>query len=123
MTVYIDNLLETSKIIIAGNFNKSVDSEGIQQFLIRNGLMEVHTVLNGDYHRKKDSTHKKGKNMINFIAASTTMIEYIDSSLITNYNEILIIDHREFIIDIQLEEYLMIEENTVDKLDTSKLNS
>jgi len=122
LIVYIDNLPETSEIIIAGDFNESVDSEEIQQFLIRNRLMEVHTVLNGDYHRKKDSTYKKGKNMINFVAASTTIIEYIDGSLITNYNKILIIDHRRFIIDVQLEEYLIIEGNTVDELDTRKLN-
>jgi len=122
LTVYIDNLPETSEIIIVGDFNESVDSEGIQQFLIRNGLIKVYTVLNRDYHRKKDSAYKKGKNMINFAAASTTMIEYIDGSLITDYNEILITDHRGFIIDVQLEEYLMIERNTVDELDTSKLN-
>ena len=85
--------------------------------------MEVHTVLNRDYHGKKDSTYKKGKNIINFVVASTTMIEYIDGSLITDYNKILITDHRGFIIDVQLEEYLMIEGNTVDKLGTSKLNS
>ena len=30
LTVYIDNLLEISEIIIVSDFNKSIDSEGIQ---------------------------------------------------------------------------------------------
>ena len=61
--------------------------------------------------------------MINFVAASTKIIEYIDGCQITDYNEVIIIDYRGYLLDIQLEDYFRIKENMIDKLDTSKLNS
>jgi len=43
--------------------------------------------------------------MIDMIATTTGLIEYVDGCKITKFTEILITDHRGFIIDFNLEDY------------------
>ena len=52
LTKLIDTLKRIDEIILAEDFNEDIDSRNIQQFLIRNGLMEVHTFVNGPYQNK-----------------------------------------------------------------------
>jgi hypothetical protein len=49
--------------------------------------------------------------------------KFIDGSRMIDYNEILITDHREYIIDIYLDDYFDISLDNIDKIDDSRINS
>ena len=60
--------------------------------------------------------------MIDFVVASIGILESIDGCQITNYHNIIITDHRGFLVDLQLDDYFQVYENFINKLDYSKLN-
>ena len=55
-----------------------------------------------DIQTRKDATYKFGKKCIDSIAASIGVITNINRSKMIKCNEILTIDHRDYIIDLDI---------------------
>ena len=87
--------------------------------MISNGLLKVHDLLNRDNHTKKYTTYIKGSKYINFITAISGLINYIDGYKLTNYNQIIESDYREYIIDLNFEQYFKISYFDIDWVNSS----
>jgi len=95
----------------------------IKQFLINNGLFEVYDLLNSSKNIKWDNTYIKGLKCIEFMAATSSLINFIEKGEIINYNQIIYSDHRGYLIDINLEQYFSMKQFDIDKVNNSQLNS
>ena len=61
-------------------------------------------------------------NSISSIAVSSGIMSYIEGCKLTNYNEIVETDHREYIIDVAIEDYFSIEFSNWDNINKVILN-
>ena len=68
--------------------------------------------MNDIYHQynnipidQLDSTNIKGSSPIDTIACSNRLLEFVEGSKLVRNNEILFLDYRAYIIDINLEDY------------------
>jgi len=68
-------------------------------------LIEVYTFVNSNYETKRDNTY--------------VIIEFLDRSRITDFNEILFTNHQGYIIDVSLEDYFNTKGNYLDKRDVN----
>ena len=47
-------------IVLVGNFNKSIISQRMKKFLVKNGLFNIYELVNHKYEEKRDSMHERG---------------------------------------------------------------
>ena len=52
-----------------------------------------------------DKTYKHGSSLIDSITAISGIIEYVEEYQLINYNDIVELDHRAYIIDIAIDKY------------------
>ena len=57
------------------------------------------------------------------IAATTGLFPFIEGYMITDFNKVLVTDHRGFIININIEDYAILNHFQIDRIDNSKLDS
>ena len=111
-------------MIVVGDVNENVYLTDSEQFLILNELININEVMNGQIEStNRDSTYQYGSNYIDIIAVSTNLLEFIDECSIVNFNQIIITDHREFLVDVNLEDFFQVEQFEIEKKDNSRLNS
>ena len=95
---------QAEAVILAGNINKNAYSQEIKQFLIMNRLMNVYEVINRLIDSKnRDSACKHGSLAIDIVTMSTNLIEHVNGSKLINFSNIIVIDHRGFLVDVNLE--------------------
>ena len=105
LTSYITNQ-QAEAVILASDINKNAYSQEIEQFLIMNRLINVYEVINGLIDSKnRDSACKHGSLAIDIVTMSTNLIEHVDGSKLINFSDIIITDHRGFLIDMNLEDF------------------
>jgi hypothetical protein len=80
-------------------------------------------MINSEYMNNRDSAYIRGQNCIDFIAALTRLLQFIDGSYVVNYNKVILNDHYGYITDITLEEYFNMKSFNIDCIDNSRLNS
>ena len=98
-------------MIVVGDVNENVYLTDSEQFLILNGLININEVMNGQIESKnRDSIYQYGSNYIDIVAVSTNLLEFIDECSIVNFNQIIITDHREFLVDMNLEDFFQVEQ-------------
>ena len=109
-------------IILYGDFNQDIDSEQMQRFMRENGLLEIHENLNEVDYMQRDRTHKEGSKQIDAVLATDGIRQCMKGSLIVDFNNIVISDHRGFVFDIDIKEYFQINYSKYDTSDHVKLN-
>jgi len=82
-----------------------VRSKEIRKFFSDIGVMNVYKRFNGIDDSKLNRTNKKGSLPIDAIAASEGIFDYIEGCKMLSYAEIVDLDHRSYVIDINFEEY------------------
>jgi len=95
----------------------------IRDFFIIKGLFDIHGIVNIKVNKKWESTYCYGSKCINTIAAIAGIINYVDGCTIIECNELIITNHREYLVDVNLERYFDSNEFEIDKNDSSKLDS
>ena len=95
-------------IIIVGDVNQDIGSLEIQQFYAEIGVQDVHHVVNQILLNNMGNTHISGSWPINLIAATPFIINCIEEYKLLDTNEVLLTDHRLYLIDINLERYFEI---------------
>ena len=63
-----------------------------------------------------------GLNCIDIIATSSRLINYVDRYKLTDFDKLIITNHREYIVDMYLEEYFEVKQFKLNQNDSSKLN-
>ena len=61
-----------------------------------------------------DSSYEYGTKCMDMITTTLDLIKYVDGYRIVNFNDIIITNHRGFIIEFNLEEYFEISQYKVD---------
>jgi len=56
-----------------------------------------------------DSTYLYGSKYIDLIVTIPSLINFVDSCMIIDFNEIILSDHRRYLIDLGLEEYFKVK--------------
>ena len=69
------------------------------KFTRENGLFEVYQEAN-IIIGKRDKTHKTGRNQINVVFALEPIINCTEGSRLLDFDEVIITDHRGFMVDI-----------------------
>ena len=110
-------------IIVAGDFNQSLYSKVIKNFLIYNRLFEIHNLLNGDNLKNWDNTYVIGSKCIDFVPTSSGIINEIEGYKLINYNQIIQSNHRGYLFDINLERYFKMSFFDIEKVNSSQLDS
>ena len=110
-------------IIVAGDFNQLPYSKYIENFLIYNGLFEIHNLLNGDNSKNRDNTYVIGSKCIDFVAVSSEIINKIEECKLIIYNQIIYSDYRGYLFNINLERYFKMSLFDIDRVNSSQLDS
>ena len=102
---FVKNNNNITDVIVAGNFNQSVKSRAIQRFLENIGVIEVHHRYNNIEINQLDHTERRGSEPIDVFAVSRGLIRFVEGSLLNEYFDIIITNHRSYIVDINFEGY------------------
>ena len=73
------------EIIIAGDFNESITSKRIEQFLVENRLFDIYEFINSEYAGRKNYTYKRGSNQIDVVASTLGVVLCIRGSEMINF--------------------------------------
>ena len=111
-----------SDIIIAGDFNQDIQGERMQRFMRENGLLEAHELANNIEDESRDNTQKTGSKQIDAILITEGLSHLIKGSKITEFNEIINVDYRGFLVDLNVKEHFNIESSTCDDIQNNTLN-
>jgi len=114
---------KVNNILVAGNFNQSLYLREIENFLISNGLFELHDLLNKYNSNNRDNTYIIETKYIDFVAATSGLINNIEGCELINYNQIIQSNHRGYLIDLNLEQYFNMNNFDIDQVNSSQLNS
>ena len=85
-------------------------------------MQDIHQIINDTEDSERDRTYKKGRNQINAIFATETVLQYVSSSKIIDFDEIIPTDNRGFLININFEEYFNVKPSKYNKSESRKLN-
>ena len=110
-----------SDIIVSGDFNQDILSERLQKLIRENGLYDVHWDSNISIGRR-DKTHMTGSTQIDAVLGSENVLQCTEGSKMIDFNEILISDHRGFLIDIDCNRLLNIISSKYDNSYIRSLN-
>ena len=97
-------------MIVVGNFNQDIASKEMRDFYSKLQIQDVHQIYNYINIKQLDNTHQNRSKAIDSIAISDNLIEILEGSRLCKVDEILRIDHRRHVIDLNLDQFF--EEKT-----------
>ena len=109
-------------VIIAGDLNESANSNDIKKFFTEIGVEDVHSRINNIPLKEMDKTYINGSNSIDTIAVSEGIMEYVEGVKLIAHNEIVTMDHRAYVVDINMEEYFSDEFSQWDAINHAMLD-
>jgi len=109
-------------IIIAGDFNQDIDGDQMRKFMRENGLFEVHEMVNETDNYLKDRTQENSTKQIDTVLATEEVLQTIRESILVDFKDIIDMDHRDFIFDLDIKEYFTIEASMYDEIETNTLD-
>ena len=115
---HMNDLMEINKVqdfILFGDMNENIESTKIRNFMNKNNLVNIHQTINNIEIGQSDNTHKYGKNCIDAALCTYGVIQFIEGCQMTECDEIILNDHRGYIVDINIEEYYNVKLNEYDK--------
>ena len=109
-------------IIIAGDINQDITHIQIQKFMQENGLFKIHQELTNEEETTRDRTYKNGSKQIDAVLGTEAIVRVAQGSKIVDFDEIIITDHRGFLIDLDVNEYFNLPASIYDHSTSRKLN-
>ena len=82
----------------------------------------MHHMINRIPTNELDKTEVNGTKAIDTIAASYSVIEYVEGCKLLEYNEIVVSDYRVCIIDVNLEDYFNEQLSQWDEINRIMIN-
>ena len=113
---------DITDILIAGDYNQDIRDTAIRKFFSEIGVRDVHSKINNIRMDQMDKTCKSGSKPIDSFAASAGILDYIEGSMLLDYNDIFETDHRGYMVDIALDEYFEMEFSSWDQINKVMLN-
>ena len=76
-----------------GDFNKSIEASQIEDFLIENGLFDVHRQYNRADEETRESTYEYGRKYINVFSTIAEVMQFIDRCKVVNFHKVISMNH------------------------------
>ena len=92
-------------IILMGDINEHVEEKSITNFMNENGLVNIHKHINNFENNNLDNTFKYGTKCIDIIMCTYGLIEYVAGCQLIECDEVVLNDHRGYLLDIKVERY------------------
>ena len=124
--IHMQNSIESlnvSDILVMGDINQHVEDPQIVQFMNTNGLVDVHRHVNDLGNNALDNTFKTGKKCIDVVLCTHGLLEYISGSQMVECDEVIINDHRGYLLDLEIERYCKCKLSKYDKPRHTILNN
>ena len=90
-------------LILIGDANQNVEYASITNFMTHNELANAHKCINEIVANALENVHKYGKNCIDIVMHACGLIDHIDGCKLTKCDEIIINDHRGYLVDVEIE--------------------
>ena len=100
---------DISNIVIGGDYNEHIGDNNAKVFHEKLGANNIYQIIDNIQINKINKTCVHGLSIVDSLATSTGIIEYIDGCKILRHNEIAKLDHMSYLVDILLEEYFQDE--------------
>jgi len=126
LSSYIKRSRTNNKVkdfILIGDINENVGDISIENFMTENGLVNVYKHVNNINANKLDNTYKYGKKCINIVMCTYRLINYVASCQLTEHDEVIINNHRGYLVDLEIERYCKCKLNKYDKPNHTILNN
>ena len=102
--VYIKGNQDITNIILAGDLNQNIASSAVQNFFNKIGIRDIYQTYHQLKFNQMNNTEERGLKLIDTIAASYGISEYVEGSKLNECNDIIFTDHRSYIVDINIED-------------------
>ena len=102
---YIEVQNKVNNIVIGGNFNQDIVSLDIQEVYIKLGIKDIHQYFNYIEVEDLDRTFWYGSKSIDSVVVTLNILQCVEGSKLLEINEVVRIDCRSYLIDINLEMY------------------
>ena len=113
---------DITDIIIAGDLNSGIDEEEIEQFYNQIGVFNIFSFLYDIPENEREQTQNRGSRCIKSVGVSAGLLGVIEGCIMINYLEIIITDHRGFIVDLNIEEYFGARDSVFDRKNIDRLD-
>lgn len=111
------------EIILFGDINEDAESTAISNFMLSNELINVHKQLNMIEAGDLDKTFKYGSKCIDVVLCTYGLVDYIEGCQLTECDEILMNDHRGYIVDINVKSFCNSRLNKYDRPNRTMLDN
>ena len=92
-------------------------------FFAEIGIKDIHKIFNCIDSKSLDHIYRDGSKCIDSIIATSNILRYIEGSTLLEIDEIIDIDHRAYLIDINLSQYFEEEFSNWDKINKCIIDS
>ena len=126
LSSYIKKSRTNNKVkdfILMVNINKNVRDISIENFMTENGLVNVHKHVNNINANELDKTYKYGKKCIDVVMYTYGLIDYVAGCQLIECDEVIMNDHRGYLVDLEIERYYKCKLNKYDKPNHTILNN
>jgi hypothetical protein len=88
-----------------------------------NGLVNVHKQVNKIQSGELDNTFKYRTKCIDVVFCTYRLIEFVSGCQMTECDEVILNDHRGYLVDIEIERYCQCKLNKFDRLNHTILDN
>ena len=111
------------EFILLGDVNENAESTVISNFMLSNELINIHKQINMVETGELDKTFKYGSKCIDVALCTYGLIDYIEGCQLTECDEILMNDHRGYVLDINVERFCSCGVNKYDRPNRTLLDN
>jgi len=94
----------------------------VTDFFTRIGVTEVFSTVNNIELNEREKTYISGKRYLNVLAMSEGILRFVHGCKLTNFTEVIPIDHKGYIIDIDLNSYFKMKTLVFNNMSDMRLN-
>ena len=96
---------DINDVLLARDLNQNIASNKIQAFFREIGVQDVHSMYNNIPLQQLDITYIHSSAPIDSIAVSSGLLDFVEGIQLLDHNEIIMLDHRSYLMDINIESY------------------
>ena len=89
----MSNHKNEGEVIIMRDFNESIEASRMEDFLMKNGLFDVHRWYNRADKETRESTYDYGRKCINIFVTIVGVIQFIDEYKVVNFHKVISTDY------------------------------
>ena len=122
ITNLVNSMEKVEDVTLAGDFNEDIEYEDIERFMVVNGLTDVFWHANKADVEIREKTCIRGKRCIDSITVTEGLLLHVIGCKMVNFCEIIVTDHRGFVIDVDINTCLNVKTSEFDEIDSVCLN-